>query len=200
MSSPNDLGSCRRRKIVAGGSVRFKSDMPCAFSAAWAPPSSAVMAVAVAFVDGGGDRGQRGDHGADRHGGASLIVDCGDDAVILQLELLVERQSRQRPLLKDRKGAEDGAGGSDRQRNGEDQAGCDRSKFEHGGCRSSARKIGSSQKLLNNTGHGAPVLLRAGRPYRRDQYLQAQPLAEVLHCAVGGVPRFPDRIALPASS
>ena len=41
--------------------------------------------VAIASGDGVADRRQRGDNGADRERGAPLIVDRGDDAVILQL-------------------------------------------------------------------------------------------------------------------
>lgn len=89
--------------------------------------------VAIALGDGIRDRGQRGNHGADRERGASLIVDRRDDAVILQLELLVQREPHQGALLNDRKRAENGAGRRHGQRDGKDQAGRDRSKFEHGG-------------------------------------------------------------------
>ena len=82
--------------------------------------------VAVFLGDGIGDRRQRGDHGTDRQRGAAFIVDGGDHAVILQLELLIERELRQRALLGDREGSEDAAGDGHRQRNGEDQANGDR--------------------------------------------------------------------------
>ena len=68
------------------------------------------QSAAIAFGDGIGDRRQRGDHAADRERGAPFIVDRGDDAVILQLQLLLERQPHQGALLDDRKGAEDPAG------------------------------------------------------------------------------------------
>ena len=94
---------------------------------------------------------------------ASLIVERGDDAVILQLELLIEREPRQRALLNDREGAEDGARRRDGQRNGKDQASRDRSKFEHGGCRSSARgRFGVPRNCLTTPVDGPPVLLRTG--------------------------------------
>ena len=109
------------------------SGIPCAFKAFIGRAEQRRQPVAIALGDGVADRRQRGDHGADRQRGASLIVDRGDDAVILQLELLFERELRQRALLEDRKGAEDGAGRRYGQRNGEDQPGRDRSKFEHEG-------------------------------------------------------------------
>ena len=89
--------------------------------------------IAVALDDGLTDRRQAGDHRADCQRRPPLIVERGDDAVILQLELLVERELRQRALLDDRECSEDGAGHRNRQRNDQDQAGRDRSKFEHGG-------------------------------------------------------------------
>jgi hypothetical protein len=89
--------------------------------------------VAVLLGDGFRHRGQIGDDGTDRQRRAPLIVEGGHDAVILQLELLVEREPGQRALLNNRKGPEDSAGHRDGQRNHKDQAGRDRSKFEHGG-------------------------------------------------------------------
>ncbi len=79
--------------------------MPCAFSDFMASPSSLRQSVAVALCDGVGDRRQRCDHGGDRERGAAFIVDGGDHAVILQLELLIERELRQRALLDDREGS-----------------------------------------------------------------------------------------------
>ena len=90
------------------------------------------QAVAIALGDGIGYLRQRGQGGADRKRGAPLIVERGDHAVILQLELLFECELRQRALLQNRKGPENPAGHRDGQRNGEDQPGRDRSKFEHG--------------------------------------------------------------------
>ena len=51
--------------------------------------------VAIALGDGFRHRRQIGDDGADRQGGAPFIVERGHDAVILQLELLVERKPHQ---------------------------------------------------------------------------------------------------------
>ena len=96
------------------------------------------QAVAVLFGDRLGDRRQRGDRRADRQRGASFIVDGGEHAVILQLELLIEREMRQRALLGDRESSKDGAGDGHRQRNGEDQPNGDRANFEH-------EKYGSSR-------------------------------------------------------
>ena len=78
---------------MAGGVWKVISGIPCAVS----------------------DRGQRGDHGADRERGAPLIVDRGDDAVILQLQLLFERELRQRALLDDRECTQNSAGDRDGQ-------------------------------------------------------------------------------------
>ena len=86
-----------------------------------------------------GDRRQRGDHRTDRQRGAPFIVDGGDHTVILQLELLIERELRQRALLGDREGSENAAGDGHRQRNGEDQPNGDRANFEH-------EKYGSSRR------------------------------------------------------
>ena len=105
--------------------------MPCAFSAFMASPSSAAKSVAVTLGDGIGDRRQGCNHGADRKRGAAFIVDRGDHAVILQLELLIERELRQRALLDDREGSKNAAGDGHRQRNGEDQANGDRANLEH---------------------------------------------------------------------
>ncbi len=107
--------------------------------------------VAVAFGNRVRHRGQIGDHGADRQRGPALIVEGGDDAVILQLELLVERKPRQGALLNDRKRSEDSAGRRDGQRNGEHQAGRNRSKLEHGETEASRQEWQArSQKVLNN--------------------------------------------------
>jgi hypothetical protein len=93
----------------------------------------------VALGDGFGHRRQIGNHGTDGQRRAPFIVEGSHHAVILQLELLVEREPRQRTLLNNRKGPEDAAGHRSSQRDRQDQAGRDRSKFEHGKCRSSAR-------------------------------------------------------------
>ena len=78
--------------------------------------------VPVILGDRVDDRRQRGDDRTDRKRGAAFIVDGGDHAFILQLELLIERELRQRTLLDDREGSKDAAGDGYRQRNGEDQA------------------------------------------------------------------------------
>ena len=69
--------------------------------------------VAIALDDGVRNRGQGGQCRADGHRGAPLIIEGGDHAVILQLELLIERELHQRTLLHHRKGSEDGAGRCD---------------------------------------------------------------------------------------
>jgi hypothetical protein len=97
-----------------------------------APPSSVPRRIAVAFGDGVADRRQRGDDGADRERGTPFVIDRRDDAVILQPELLFERQPRQGTLLQDGKRSEDSAGHRDGQRNSENQPSRDRSKLEHG--------------------------------------------------------------------
>jgi hypothetical protein len=61
-----------------------------------------------------------------------FVIDRRDDAVILQPELLFERQPRQGTLLQDGKRSEDSAGHRDGQRNSENQPSRDRSKLEHG--------------------------------------------------------------------
>jgi hypothetical protein len=71
--------------------------------------------IAVALGDRLFDRRQGSDDGGDRKRGAAFIVDGGDHAVILQLELLIEREPGQRTLLADREAAEDGAGDRDGQ-------------------------------------------------------------------------------------
>jgi hypothetical protein len=89
--------------------------------------------IAVALGDGIRHRGQIGDDGTDGEGRAPLIVEGGHHAVILQLELLIESEPSQRALLNNRKGPEDAAGHRNAERDSQDQAGRDRSKFEHGG-------------------------------------------------------------------
>jgi hypothetical protein len=71
--------------------------------------------VALALGDGLRHRGQIGDDGADRQCGAAFIVEGGHDAVILQLELLVEREPCQRAQLNNRKSSQDPADHRDRQ-------------------------------------------------------------------------------------
>jgi hypothetical protein len=71
--------------------------------------------VAVAFEDGVADRRQRRQGGANRERRAPLIVERRDDAVILELELLVEGEARQRALLNDREGSQDPAGDGDKE-------------------------------------------------------------------------------------
>ena len=88
--------------------------------------------VAVAFGDGVGHRRQRGEQRTQGERRAPLIIDRGDDAVVLQLELLFERESCQRTLLDDRKAAENAASRRDGERDREDQAGGDGPKLEHG--------------------------------------------------------------------
>jgi len=58
---------------------------------------------AIAFGDGVRDRRQIGDDRADRQPCAPFIIEGGNHAVILQLELLIERKAHQRALLHHRK-------------------------------------------------------------------------------------------------
>src|SRR5947208_1841424 len=62
---------------------------------------------------------------------AALIVDRGDDAFILKLELLVEGEPGQRALLNDGKRSQHAAADRHRQRDRKDEARGDRSKLEH---------------------------------------------------------------------
>ena len=87
------------------------SGMPCAFIASMASPSSAPSPSRSPLAMASPTGGRAAITAADRQRGAALIVDRGDHAVILQLELLIERELRQRALLDNREGAEDGAGG-----------------------------------------------------------------------------------------
>ena len=119
--------------------------------------------VAIALGDGVADRRQGGDHGTDRERGPPLIVDGGDDAVILQLQLLVEREPRQGALLSDRKASEDGAGCRDRQRNGENQSGSNRSNLEHGESGTPRRDIPQAFRNCLTTGRNST----AGRAWPR---------------------------------
>ena len=122
--------------------------------------------LAIPLGDGIDDRRQVGDDRADRERRAALIVQRGDDAVILQLELLVERELGQCALLDDGEGPEDSAGHRDRQRDGQDQADGDRSKFEHweaGAPR--GEDCGKSHKILNDLRYGFTV--RRSRPSAR---------------------------------
>src|SRR6185312_16349141 len=89
------------------------------------------QSVTIILRKGLGDRRHGGDKGRNRQRGAAFIVDGGDHAVILQLELLIERELRQRALLGDREGSKDAAGGGYGQRNGEDQPNGDRANLEH---------------------------------------------------------------------
>ena len=79
--------------------------------------------IAIVPGNGIGNRRQRGNYRADRERGAPLVVDRGDDAILLQLQLLFEREPRQRALLNDRKGPENPACYRHGQRNGQNQTG-----------------------------------------------------------------------------
>ncbi|MGY4329099.1 hypothetical protein ACVWWG_003516 [Bradyrhizobium sp. LB7.2] len=118
--------------------------------------------VAVALGDGIADRRQGRDHGGDCQRGASFIVDRGNHAFILQLELLIEREPRQRPLLGDREAGENGAGHRNGERDGENQAGGNRLEFEHRKFPGISKSCfcGRSQKLLNNKAGTSSVFQR----------------------------------------
>jgi len=88
---------------------------------------------AIALGDGVGNGRQRRDDTADRKGGTAFIVECGDDAVILKLELLIEREAGHGPLLKDREGAEHRAIRRNQDRDRQNQSGGDRAYFQHCG-------------------------------------------------------------------
>src|SRR6478752_6280251 len=100
------------------------------------------QSVAIILCNGLGDRRHGCEQGRDRQRGAAFIVNGGDHAVILQLQLLIERELRQRTLLDDREGSKNAAGEGHRQRNGEDQANGDRANLEHETFGSSGRRWG----------------------------------------------------------
>jgi hypothetical protein len=113
------------------------------------------QSVAIILCNGLGDRRHACDQGRDRQRGAAFIVNGGDHAVILQLELLIERELRQGALLGDREGSKDAAGDSHCQRDGEDQANGDRANLEHVKYRSSTGQRGSVRDFMNCLTTGA---------------------------------------------
>ncbi len=106
--------------------------MPCAFIAAQGAASSLPRPSRSFLAMASSTGGRAAIDGGDRERGAPFIVDRCNHAVILQLELLIEREPRQRALLADGEATEDRAGDCDSQGNRQDQAGGNRSKREHG--------------------------------------------------------------------
>jgi hypothetical protein len=114
--------------------------------------------IAVAFGDGLAHRRQCRDHRRDRERGAALIIDRGDDTVILQLQLLFERELGERALLPNRKASEDGAGHRNSERNGKNQPRADRPQFKHGDCSASSHwevRISWHPRRRQRGDHGA---------------------------------------------
>ncbi len=87
---------------------------------AW--PEHGAERVAIVVRQGVLDRRQPGDDGADGARRPALVFERGDDALVLQLELLIERGIGGRLLFDDGKRSEEERGADRRRRDGQDEA------------------------------------------------------------------------------